>query len=57
MDFLTTFRIIGSGLSAQRKKMDAVTANIANISTTSTPREPLPAPENCFRRRTAGKGI
>ncbi len=37
MDFLTTFRIIGSGLSAQRKKMDALTANIANISTTSTP--------------------
>lgn len=37
MEFLTTFKIIGSGLSAQRKKMDVVTSNIANVSTTSTP--------------------
>jgi flagellar basal-body rod protein FlgC len=37
MDFMTTFKITGSGLSAQRKKMDVVTSNIANVSTTSTP--------------------
>lgn len=37
MEFFTTFKIIGSGLSAQRKKMDVVTSNIANVSTTSTP--------------------
>ena len=37
MDFLTTFKITGSGLSAQRKKMDVITGNIANVSTTSTP--------------------
>ena len=37
MEFFTTFDIIGSGLSAQRKKMDVVTSNIANASTTSTP--------------------
>ncbi len=37
MEFFTTFKITGSGLSAQRKKMDVVTSNIANVSTTSTP--------------------
>jgi len=37
MELFTTFKIIGSGLSAQRKKMDVVTGNIANVSTTSTP--------------------
>lgn len=37
MELFTTFKIIGSGLSAQRKKMDVVTSNIANVSTTSTP--------------------
>jgi flagellar basal-body rod protein FlgC len=37
MEFFTTFKIIGSGLSAQRKKMDVVSSNIANVSTTSTP--------------------
>ncbi|MFO7569299.1 MAG: flagellar basal body rod protein FlgC [Smithellaceae bacterium] len=37
MDFITTFNITGSGLSAQRKKMDVVTSNIANVTTTSTP--------------------
>lgn len=37
MELFTTFRIISSGLSAQRKKMDVVTSNIANVSTTSTP--------------------
>jgi len=37
MEFFTSFKIIGSGLSAQRAKMDVVTSNIANVSTTSTP--------------------
>ena len=37
MDFFTTFKIAGSGLSAQRKKMDVITSNIANAQTTSTP--------------------
>jgi len=37
MEFFTTFKIAGSGLSAQRKKMDVITSNIANVSTTSTP--------------------
>ena len=37
MEFFTTFKITGSGLSAQRKKMDVVTSNIANATTTSTP--------------------
>ena len=36
MEFFTTFKIAGSGLSAQRKKMDVITSNIANASTTST---------------------
>lgn len=34
---MTTFKITASGLSAQRKKMDLITSNIANVSTTSTP--------------------
>ena len=37
MDFFTTFKICGTGLSAQRAKMDVITSNIANINTTSTP--------------------
>ncbi|MBP7232639.1 MAG: flagellar basal body rod protein FlgC [Syntrophaceae bacterium] len=37
MDFFTTFKITGSGLSAQRQKMDVISSNIANLSTTSTP--------------------
>lgn len=37
MDFFTTFKVIGSGLSSQRKKMDVITSNIANVMTTSTP--------------------
>lgn len=37
MEYFTTFKITGSGLSAQRKKMDVITSNIANVSTTSTP--------------------
>lgn len=37
MDFLTSFRICSSGLLAQRKKMDAITSNIANAETTKMP--------------------
>lgn len=37
MEYFTAFKISGSGLSAQRAKLDAITSNIANVSTTSTP--------------------
>jgi flagellar basal-body rod protein FlgC len=37
MDFLTTFKIAGQGLSVQRAKMDVITSNLANASTTRTP--------------------
>jgi flagellar basal-body rod protein FlgC len=37
MDFFTSFKICSSGLAAQRAKMDVVTSNIANVSTTRTP--------------------
>ncbi|HOE79728.1 MAG TPA: flagellar basal body rod protein FlgC [Smithellaceae bacterium] len=37
MEFFTAFKITSSGLAAQRKKMDVITGNIANASTTSTP--------------------
>ena len=37
MDFITNFKIIGTGLSAQRAKMDVVTSNLANVNTTRTP--------------------
>jgi flagellar basal-body rod protein FlgC len=37
MENFTAFKIAGSGLSAQRKKMDVVSSNIANVMTTSTP--------------------
>ena len=37
MDFFTTFKICGTGLSTQRAKMDVITSNLANINTTSTP--------------------
>jgi len=36
MDFLTTFKISGSGLAAQRAKMDVIVSNLANINTTRT---------------------
>jgi flagellar basal-body rod protein FlgC len=36
MDFITTFKICSSGLSAQRAKMDVVTSNLANAGTTKT---------------------
>ena len=37
MDFMTTFKICGSGMAAQRAKLDVVTSNLANVNTTRTP--------------------
>lgn len=34
---MTSFKICGSGLAAQRAKMDVITSNLANVSTTRTP--------------------
>ncbi|MBN1380282.1 MAG: flagellar basal body rod protein FlgC [Deltaproteobacteria bacterium] len=36
MDFITSFKICGSGLAAQRAKMDVITSNLANVNTTRT---------------------
>jgi len=36
MEFFTAFKICGTGLSAQRAKMDVITSNLANVNTTST---------------------
>lgn len=36
MDFLTSLEISGSGLYAQRKRMDIIASNLANIETTRT---------------------
>lgn len=36
MDFTTNFQICGSGLAAQRAKMDVITSNLANAGTTKT---------------------
>ncbi|MFN3454266.1 MAG: flagellar basal body rod protein FlgC [Pseudobdellovibrio sp.] len=36
-DFLSGFRINGSGMAAQRARMNAISSNIANINTTKTP--------------------
>ncbi|MBT6324837.1 MAG: flagellar basal body rod protein FlgC [Bdellovibrionales bacterium] len=37
MDFLTSLRISSSGLTANRKRMNAISSNIANAQTTRTP--------------------
>ncbi len=37
MDFLTSMKISSSGLSVQRKIMETVSSNLANIETTRTP--------------------
>lgn len=37
MDFMTSFKILGSGLAAQRAKMDVINSNLANVNTTQTP--------------------
>ena len=36
MDFLTSLEVSGSGLYAQRKRMDIIASNLANIETTRT---------------------
>lgn len=36
-DFLSGFRIGGSGMAAQRARMNTISSNIANINTTQTP--------------------
>jgi flagellar basal body rod protein FlgC len=36
MDFLTSLRISSSGLAANRKRMGAISSNIANAQTTRT---------------------
>ena len=46
MDFTTNFQICGSGLSAQRAKMDVITSNLANAGTTKT------AEGGPYRRKT-----
>ncbi len=35
-DFLTGFRISGSGMAAQRARMNTISSNLANINTTKT---------------------
>ncbi|MBT5985736.1 MAG: flagellar basal body rod protein FlgC, partial [Nitrospina sp.] len=37
MDFLTSMKISSSGLNVQRKLMETVSSNLANIETTRTP--------------------
>ena len=36
-DFLSGFRIGGSGMAAQRARMNTISSNLANINTTQTP--------------------
>ncbi len=36
-EFLSGFRIAGSGMSAQRARLNTISSNIANINTTQTP--------------------
>lgn len=36
-DIFTGFRIAGSGLTAQRMRLNAISSNIANVNTTRTP--------------------
>ena len=37
MDFLTGMRVSGSGMAAQRLRMNTISSNIANINTTQSP--------------------
>ena len=37
MDFLTSMQISSSGLSVQRKRMETISSNLANVETTQTP--------------------
>jgi flagellar basal-body rod protein FlgC len=36
-DFLSGFRVSGSGMTAQRMRLNTISSNIANINTTRTP--------------------
>ena len=37
MDFMTGLRVSSSGMTAQRRRMNTISSNIANINTTRTP--------------------
>ncbi len=37
MDFMTGLRVSSSGMTAQRRRMNAISSNIANINTTESP--------------------
>ena len=37
MDFSTSMRVSGSGMTANRMRMNTISSNIANINTTRTP--------------------
>ncbi len=37
MDFMTAMRVSGSGMTAQRTRINTISSNIANIHTTQTP--------------------
>ncbi len=37
MDFMTSMKISASGLNVQRKRMETIASNLANIETTRTP--------------------
>ena len=37
MDFLTNMKISSSGLAVQRKRMETISSNLANLETTRTP--------------------
>jgi len=37
MDFITSMKISAAGLNVQRKRMDTIASNLANIETTRTP--------------------
>jgi flagellar basal-body rod protein FlgC len=37
MDFMTSMKISASGLNVQRKRMESISSNLANLETTRTP--------------------
>lgn len=37
MDFMTAMRVSGSGMTAQRLRMNTISSNLANVNTTRTP--------------------
>ena len=49
MDFLTSMKISSSALSANRKRMNTISSNIANAQTTRTPEGgPYRGEGSCF---------